>query len=587
MMQKKTPFIIISLFVGLLFAWSFWSGVFSGPENFFEDLLFSAKPIDGRVVVLAVDNESLQKIGQWPWPREVFAKAIENLRDYAPKALAIDVLFAEPSRLGEDDDQSLADAFSSSKFPIILATEANNVFLSKDSLPMADYFMEPLEMFYGTSQIFLGQVSIIVDKDGVVRKFPLEVRGRQSGKIYKSLSYETVIQSGAEIPRANSLNLVNRIVYAAPAGSVRTIPFWRLYENSSGDMFKDKIIFLGATAPDLHDRRTVAYGREKDMPGVEIQANIANMILQGYRINPLAKSVNAFWIILAALLPALFFIYFKRLRFALVISSLVGILHLVAVIILFQQGIAVNFINLTLAWIISIIGQFAYRYFVGEKEKHQLKDIFSRYVSKEVVKEIIDDPTKVHLGGEEKKITVFFSDIRSFTTLSEKAGPVKLVHILNRYFTAMTEEILSQKGVLDKYIGDAIMAFWGAPIDDPDQVDHALASSLAMLQKLKKLNKELEKEGIDPINIGIGLYTGPAVVGNMGSEMRLNYTAMGDTVNVASRLEGLNKEFKTNIIVGESVKNNAKENYAWKSLGSVQVKGRVEPVNIYTIDLSA
>jgi adenylate cyclase len=197
----------------------------------------------------------------------------------------------------------------------------------------------------------------------------------------------------------------------------------------------------------------------------------------------------------------------------------------------------------------------------------------------------------VSLGGEEKEITVFFSDIRGFTTLSEKTTPKELVRILNRYFTAMSEEILKNAGVLDKYIGDAIMAFWGAPVDDPGQADNALKAALGMLAKLKELNEELRASGDPEINIGIGIYTGPAVVGNMGSEQRFDYTVMGDTVNVASRLEGLNKEYQTRLIIGESTKNKitlrlaqGEKDYKFRFLGSVAVKGRKEPLNIYTLE---
>ena len=187
------------------------------------------------------------------------------------------------------------------------------------------------------------------------------------------------------------------------------------------------------------------------------------------------------------------------------------------------------------------------------------------------------------LGGEEKEITLLFSDIRGFTTLSEKMAPCDLIKVLNRYFSAMTEEILAQGGVLDKYIGDAIMAFWGAPIADPDQADHALAAALGMIGRLKKLNEELRAAGEPEINIGIGLYTGPAVVGNVGSEQRLSYTAIGDTVNVASRLEGLTKDYKVQLILGAPTKDRIKNRVAFKHLGEATVKGRKEPIGIYTI----
>jgi adenylate cyclase len=583
--NAKHFYLPIALLVGIIFSAAYWFGIFSGPENFFIDLLFSNKQIDNKLVILAVDDESLSKVGQWPWPREVFADTIDKLNASAPRVLAFDVLFAESSRYGAADDAKLAAALASSSFPVVMSSEANSVYISKNDLPIADYFSEPLNIFSTTPRATLGQANIILDKDSVVRKFPLQVRARESGKVYNSLAYETILQSGEDVPDAVSLDLVNRIVYAAPAGSVRTVPFWRVYLEDGANLLKDKIVFLGVTAADMHDTALVPFDRSSAMSGVEIQANVANMLLRGYRLNSVAKPYIILWILFAALLPALFFGFFKRLRAAVILSVLTGAIQLAFVIILFQYGLIANIIHLTLAGIFSIIGLFAWRYFVGEKEKHRLHDIFSRYVSKEVVKKIIDDPSKIRLGGEEKNITVFFSDIRGFTTLSEGTTPIKLVEILNRYFTLMTGEILAQKGVLDKYIGDAIMAFWGAPIDDAEQADHAISAAMSMLKKLKKLNEEFAKEGLAPINIGIGIYSGPAVVGNMGSELRLNYTAMGDTVNVASRLEGLNKEFKTQIIVGESTKNLIKTAYNWRSLGSVQVKGRNEPVSIYTVDL--
>ena len=583
--NAKHFYLPIALLVGIIFSAAYWFGIFSGPENFFVDLLFSNRQINDKLVILAVDNESLSKIGQWPWPRQVFADTINKLNASAPRVLAFDVLFAESSRYGSADDTALAVALAGSSFPIVMSSEANSIYISQNDLPIADYFSEPMSIFSSTPRVSLGQANMILDKDSVIRKFPLQVRGRESGKVYNSLAYETVLQSGEDVPDAASLDLVNRIVYAAPAGSVRAIPFWRVYLEDGASLLRDKIVFLGVTAADLHDTALVPFDRGASMPGVEIQANVANMILNGYRLNAVPKPYIIVWIMFAALLPALFFGLFKRLRYAVVASALSVTAQIFAVIILFQNGFVANIIHLTLAGIFSIIGLFAWRYFVGEKENHRLHDIFSRYVSKEVVKKIIDDPSKIRLGGEEKNITVLFSDIRGFTTLSERTTPIKLVEILNRYFTLMTGEILSQKGVLDKYIGDAIMAFWGAPIDDAEQVDHAMSAAVAMLKKLQKLNEEFAKEGLAPINIGIGLYSGPAVVGNMGSELRLNYTAMGDTVNVASRLEGLNKEFKTQIIVGESTKNLIKKSYNWRSLGSVQVKGRNEPVSIYTVDL--
>lgn len=218
-----------------------------------------------------------------------------------------------------------------------------------------------------------------------------------------------------------------------------------------------------------------------------------------------------------------------------------------------------------------------------ETRRELLEATFEKYVSRQVLADILKDPGSIHLGGEGKEVTVFFSDIRGFTPIAEKMNPERLVDILNRYFEVMSEEIVKTGGTIDKYIGDAIMAFWGAPVEDAEQAEHAVQASLAMLDKLKELNKVLVKEGSQEIEIRIGLHRGRAVVGNVGSNRRFDYTVIGDSVNAASRMEGLNKDHGTQIIISDMVRNFLKDKNRWKPLGSVMLKGRTEPINIYTL----
>jgi len=585
-MKQKIAYWIIGLGVGLFFAFLNWEGIFSGPKNFFEDLLFSPRPAGNEIIIVAIDNESLAKVGQWPWPRQVFAQALGRLKEAPPAAIALDIIFAEPSRAGAADDDALAVAMNEASFPVVLAGEANNLFLPGDAeRPWADFFVEPLNKFKSSRQVTLGLANIVLDKDGVVRRLPLEARSRQSGLSARTLAYETVLRSGRPIPDAGSLEAVNRLVFAGPPGIFRTIPFWRIFENdkSAIDSLAGKIVILGATASDLHDSQLTPLDRGQEMSGAEIQANAMAMLLSGWRLREAGRAVDGFLILLAALLPAIFFSRFGRLRWVIFWSAVVGVFYLVAAIVLFERGWVINLLHALLAWFFAAGMALAFRHFVAEKERRHLKSVFSKYVSREVVGEILKNKEKIRLGGEEREITVLFSDIRGFTSLSEKTPPVKLVKILNRYFTAMTEEIQKRRGVVDKYIGDAIMAFWGAPLDEPGQADLAIEAALGMLKRLERLNEELKKEGEPEIKIGIGLYFGPAMVGNIGSEERLNYTAMGDTVNVASRLEGLNKEYGTRLIVGASVKDKAQTSRDYLFLGEVLVKGRAEPVKIYEV----
>lgn len=578
----KSKFYLIAIAAGLsiLVITSFSFGLFSGLENFLEDLLFSKKPVSGNIIIVAIDNESIQKIGQWPWPRRVFKKALENLKEKPPAAVGIDVIFSEISRYGKDDDDALSVGLNKLNYPVVFPAEAIPLILESNGSVRAGSILKPLDYFLNNKNVSLGHVNLILDADGVVRKFPLRV-----GDL-NAFAYEVIKKSGKIIPEDQFLaeKNINRIVYSAPTGSIRRVSFWRLLEDKGFDL-KDKIVLIGATASDLHDEKPTPFSKGNQMSGVEIQANLVNMFISGYRLNPLNKKFAVSWLILAILLSALLFIIFERSLLPIFLNIFFGLIYLIAIAVLFEKGIAVNILHINFAWIFSTLSFGGYRYFSAEKEKREIKNLFSKYVSKDVLNEILSNPTKVKLGGEEKEITVLFSDIRGFTAISEKIAPKELVRILNKYFTAMTNEVLKNNGVLDKYIGDAIMAFWGAPMDDANQAENALKASLGMIEKLKELNKELKSVGDPEINIGIGLYTGPAIVGNVGSDLRFDYTAMGDTVNVASRLEGLNKEYKTQIIIGEIVKNKIKGNYKFNFLGSVAVKGRKEPLNIYTIEI--
>jgi class 3 adenylate cyclase/uncharacterized membrane protein SpoIIM required for sporulation len=218
-----------------------------------------------------------------------------------------------------------------------------------------------------------------------------------------------------------------------------------------------------------------------------------------------------------------------------------------------------------------------------EKQKMQIKGAFQQYVSPAIIDEIMKHPEKLKLGGEKKEMTIFFSDIRDFSTISEKLGPEQLVHVLNQYLSKMTDIILKNKGVVDKYIGDAIMAFWNAPLDVQNHEEIACQSSLEMIESLGILKKQWHDEKIPEINIGIGMNTGEAVVGNMGSAQRFDYTIMGDNVNIASRLEGLNKIYGTAIIISEFTYEKVKHKFACRELDFVRVKGKTKPLKIYEL----
>ncbi len=229
-----------------------------------------------------------------------------------------------------------------------------------------------------------------------------------------------------------------------------------------------------------------------------------------------------------------------------------------------------------------------YSYYEGkrrkeEEAKKQIKGAFQQYVAPEIIEEILKDPNKLKLGGEKKELTIFFSDIRGFTTISEKLKPEELVQFLNEYLSRMSDIIMNNKGVIDKYIGDAIMAFWGAPIEEKEHARLACESCIEMKEKLKELNRELASKNLPQINIGMGVNTGEAVVGNLGSKEKFDYTVIGDNVNLASRLEGLNKMYGTSIIINESTYEKVKDLFLTREIDLARVKGKVKPVKIYEL----
>ncbi len=243
---------------------------------------------------------------------------------------------------------------------------------------------------------------------------------------------------------------------------------------------------------------------------------------------------------------------------------------------IFNMGVAV------ISWIVLFI--FGFRYWSKkESEKREIRETFQHYFSPQVMEAILKDPEKLKLGGERREVTILFSDIRSFTSMTESLPPQVLTRLLHEYFSEMTEEVLATDGIVDKYIGDAIMAFWGAPIPQPDQANRAVTTALNMIRRLKTLQEKWKKEGYPELDIGIGINLGVATVGNFGSTKRFDYTVIGDAVNAASRIEGLNKQYKSNIIISESTKRQLTLKLETEDLGEVPVKGKEKPIRIFRV----
>jgi adenylate cyclase len=512
------------------------------------DLLFGFRSIPSNVVIIAIDDQSIRTLGQWPWPRALFAQAVNRLS--GASVIGIDVNFKEASRVGSADDRVLADAMRTARVPVVLASE-----LQRDGT-----FSGPMSVLASVST--QGIANLTLDSDGIARSIRL-IRGNRT-----AFAAQLAQQIGTKIPSSASPERIN---YYGPSGTVPAYSFLDLIQQRIPSYaLVGHVVLIGATAHDLQDYQNTPIGL---MSGVEIQATIvANTVTNDFLASSLLASVLITFI--AGLLGLVLAMTIQRIW--LVVLALVGITAVVwvGVFLLFNSGIILDLVMPTVAVIASGAGALGARYAATSKERRFIHDTFSRYLAPQIVAELLRDPSKVRLGGQKRELTILFSDIRGFTTLSESMPPQELGRFLNRYLSAMTDIILQEHGVIDKYIGDAIMAFWGAPLDDRAHALRGIRAAIAMIQK-------------SDIAIGIGLNTGSVTVGNMGSEKRFDYTAIGDEVNLASRLEGLTKTYGVGILASENVVRHLSEqdirDIPLRELDRVRVKGKTKSVTIFEV----
>lgn len=349
------------------------------------------------------------------------------------------------------------------------------------------------------------------------------------------------------------------------------------------DFFKGRMVLVGATATGIYDLRTVPL--EPNYPGSEIHMTVlANLLEQNFIYFWSKEATWMPWMVLMVGILVTLSWSFLGAIISLNLFFAINLLFLSLDLVLFTKfKVYVSSMFIITQFAVIFFGITIFKYFTEEKKKKEIKQTFSKYVSPKVVDEILKDVENLKLGGRKQRMTVFFSDLRGFTTISEKLTPTELSNLLNRYLTPMTEIVFQNEGTLDKYMGDAIMAFFGAPIPHAEHPHHACRCALKSMEKLKELQKEFAAENLPHIDIGIGINTGDMSVGNMGSNIVQNYTVMGDAVNLGSRLEGINKEYGTHIIISEFTNEEVKEKFSTREVDRVKVKGKYKPVRIYEL----
>ena len=614
-------------------------------------------PPGNEVVIVGIDEKSVDGIGRWPWPRTKIAELITRLGSYGAKVVAFDILFSEPDessgvgvvrnlkeRFGSgamkaalekaeqetDNDAKLAAALRknqnvilgyfffmsreevkhrkerkgieadyhiASRFTSVRAIEKG---AQQSRLPVAREVEQNIPLLAKVASDF-GYFNIVPDDDGTVRWVPLAIQFGDS--VYPHISVEAVRRFLGSPPLilntasygVDSIQIGRLQLPTDEAGRLlvnfrgpqKTFPHYSFVDVINGSApasaFKDKIVLVGATAIGIYDMRVTPFSGT--FPGVEIHANIIDNIL---RNDPISRPDWVTVVDVAAILLCGIGLTIAISR----IRAILGTLVTIGLIVLY--GAVNEFVFITWKiWLTAIypgmtmvfvfFGVTTYRFMTEEKKKREIKEAFTHYVSPSLVNNILQDPSKLVLGGEERRLSVLFSDIRGFTTISESLSPQALVKLMNDYLTPMTDIVLKHGGTIDKYMGDAIMAFWGAPVWQEDHQVRACRAALEMLEKLAVLQVEWEKQGIPRLDIGVGISTGKLTVGNMGSTTRFDYTVMGDSVNLGSRLEGLNKEYGTHIIVPKYTYEDVKNEFILRQLDLIRVKGKNIPIKIYEL----
>lgn len=575
------------------------------------------------VIIVAIDNKSVKEIGRWPWSREYIAELIKGLGDYGVKTAALDVVFSE--KQNPISDKAVADSiqlsgnvisgyfFRNEVQPVepdalaqIQSSKIQQLTIEPDvsSVPLIEYSNLDANIASITqAAVGYGFFNVISDSDGLFRQLPLLML--YNGDVYPSmvlqaLKYYTEEMVQVRIGKAG-VQTISMGKYNIPCNQEGSIPV--NYYGSTGsiktysavDIIKKripaselvgKLVFVGFTEIGIYDVRPTPF--DPILPGVEIHASLAANVLESNFIINNSRTLFIERIILL-IFPLLLAIILGTVPTAslgfLSGTGFIAIYFTINYFIFSRYHFDLSLLSPMMALGLSTISSEIYRSLVVDSKGRYMKKAFSNYVSADLVAQIMKNPDSLKLGGEKREITILFSDIRGFTTLSEKLSPEALVQVLNEYLNPMTLIVLEEKGTLDKYIGDAVMAIYNAPLDVDNHPDHACRSALKMMDKLAELNKSFVERGINTIDIGIGINTGDAVVGNMGAAMRFDYTAIGDNVNLASRLEGLNKMYGTHIIVSESTKMLAGSELPFREIDLVAVKGKQLPVPIYELML--
>lgn len=612
------------------------------------DIYQQIKPreiVQRPVTIIDLDDRSLKEVGQWPWPRTVIADLVSRLTAMGAVVIGFDVVFPEPDRMSPglvadalpgidpetrdrlegmpSNDEIFAQAIRNSR--VVLGMSARTMkaeggdpdapmtsiaVIGPDPKPWLNHYADVLRNIPVIDHASAGRglFNIAGELDGVVRRVPMVAVA--DGRFYTSLSAEMLrvatgtptiaiksrAQDGVEgiVIQGQTIKTDahgQTYVYFSKYDREKYVPAVDVLNGTApAEKIAGHLILLGTSAVGLLDIKSSPL--DSFLPGVEVHANILENVLQGTQLNRPRDAVGKELVLTAAggllmiLLVPLVGARLTVVILAVFVSGAVGTSWWFFVEHRELYGIAYPIITAVTLYMFLTYSNYARE----EAQRRQVRDAFSRYMSPALVEKLAQDPQRLKLGGEMKDMTLLFCDVRGFTTISEQFSdnPEGLTRLINRFLTPMTNVILARQGTIDKYMGDCIMAFWNAPLDDEKHAANGCRSALAMLEAMTQVNVEREAEAKEtgdkffPLNVGIGLNSGQVCVGNMGSDQRFDYSVLGDSVNLASRLEGQSKTYGVKIVIGEATRDRAPE-FATLELDLIKVKGKTLPVRIFTL----
>lgn len=577
-------------------------------------------PNTDRIRLILLDQKSLDWAKEsfglgWPWPRQAYVPVVDFCREAGAASLSFDVMYTEPSVYGVADDQALSNALKAYG-KALLATDfareesTTTTWPEHIPLPQLESSGKPLVKETGSATFPIsdltagiagvGNVNVAPDPDTIYRRIPLVVQldktlapslplAAMLADTPTPLSFgENSLRIGKkEIPLSDGgeaiINYRGKMPFKAYSAAAIMESGLLIAEGKTPKIalsdFRDKHVFFGFSATGLFDLRPTPLGGVS--PGVMVNATALDNLLSGDFLKPAPFSVDAATTILFAVLAGLGVMTIQSLWFSVGASALALLFPILFSMAAYSLGIWSGLAAQFSATLTALFLSGAYKYATEGRRKQFIKSAFKQYLSPQVIDQLLQHPEKLTLGGERRELTIFFSDLEGFTSISEGLTPEELTSVLNDYLTAMTDIIQDTGGTVDKYEGDAIIAFWNAPVNQPDHALRGVTAALRCQQKLEEMRPELLKRTGKEFRMRIGVNTGPAVVGNLGSHNRFDYTMLGDAVNLAARLESINKQFGTYTMISRSTLDQLDNRISVRELSCIQVVGKDEAVVVY------